>query len=327
MKKLLLASMASVLTFAACSSEKSNEPDFGGTGELQGFLPTEMTAYEIDNDMNVIKTVEPVCKEEKRELAWSRTSSDTTVIDFKYDSKNGIVTLGDKRDAVQYDYLGSSFPKGSWRLSNSDNDDGKFLTQGMVFDSDKIESGIAYSGNCFLKDVYAGQLAGGIIGDEDSEEYQQATSFMKYITIECDKVSIGDSVEIKVGKWSRNGVETKYTYGKTSCTNKVTTRFAYNESDCKAAYNEFKENAKASDEFDFDDYATANSNQECYDSFTEYAVKYLFKLAMEDALGGLGGGEGGFNLDDFLNGFGGSDAKAASAKKIAKGVASLKLGK
>lgn len=316
MKKLWFVPVVSMLAFAACSSESSNEPDFGGTGELQGFIPMSLNAYEMDNDMNVIKVFEPVCKEEKRELVWARTGADTIEYDYKYDSDKGLVYLGEGKDNIQFDYLGSSFPKGSWRMSSSGDEDGTFITEGMVFESDKVEMGIAYSGNCFLKDIYAGQMGGGIFdGDEEDEDSEDTdmSAFMKYVTIDCDKMTVGDSVVIKTGSWSRDGVETKYTYGTKSCSNKISYRFAYNEKDCKAAYDDFKENAKSGSVFDFEDYSTVNSNQECYEEAYTYMMTYLMQLVMEDAFGGLG---------DLLGG-----GAKASAAKLAKNIASLKVAK
>lgn len=331
MKKLWFVPVVSMLAFAACSSESSNEPDFGGDGEIKGFIPMSINAYEIDDDMNVIKTAEPVCKEEKRELVWAKAGTDTAEYDYKYDSDKGLVYLGEGKDNIQFDYLGSKFPEGAWRMSTSDTADGKFITEGMVFGSDKVEAGIAYSGNCFLEDIYAGEITGEISEDADDSTAAMMEGVMKYIKIDCDKVTMGDSIEVKIGSWSRDGIETKYTFGKESCTNVVSTRFAYYEKDCKAAYDEFKETAESGSEFDFEDYSTANSNQECYEAFTKYAMTYIMQKVLEDALGGLLGGDdddSDFNLDDLLNAFGGEkEAKVLSAKKVAKKVASLKAVK
>ncbi|MCF0222476.1 MAG: hypothetical protein HUK19_09300 [Fibrobacter sp.] len=315
MKRIWLVPLASFLAFAACSESSSSGDDFGGTGDIQGFIPSEINAYTMDNDMNIITLVEPVCEEQKRELVWSRNGGETIEYSYKYDSGKGLVYLGEGTETVQFDYLGSSFPKGAWRMSDANNEDGEFITAGMIFESDKVETGIAYSGKCFLKDIYSGQMMGDM-GDEEDIESAMESALFKDLVIDCNKMSLGDSLAVNINNWSRKGIEIKYTYGKKSCTNTATTRFAYNESDCKAAYNEFKATAKDGDVFEFDEFQSANSNQQCYDEFSAYLSEYIMKNLLQDLLGGLGGDE-----DVDLGGLFGR----AVAKKVAKKMATVKF--
>lgn len=301
MKKILFASLASALAFTACSSSSSADSE-GSSADTKGFMARFKASYEINTSANTITYSEPVCEEEDGKLVWKREGEKETY-SYEYDSKTGRITVDYDGDEETYNYSGSNFPKGVWRDAYEDEKDGA-VAPVEVYGDKTVEAGIIYSGNCFLKDIFV-EAAGG--------EISEGLDMLTDVEITCDKITVMKDYTVEVVSWSKDEIKAKYTYGKESCTNSSKPRFAYNESDCKAAYEDFK-NAKNAGGFDFEDYPYTQSNPKCTEDFTN--------ALMVAIMGSMFGGEGGFDFGDFD--FGGYDP-SAFGKKLARSLTNLKV--
>lgn len=302
MKKILIASAAAALAFTACSSSSSADSDGAAASDTKGFIARYKAGYEINKSEQTITYSEPVCKEEGGKLVWDRNGEKET-FSYEYDSKTGRVTVDFDGDEEVYSYSGSSFPKGVWRDAYEDEEDGAVASV-EVFGDKTVEAGIVYSGNCFLKDIFM-DAAGG--------EFGEGLDMMEGTEITCDKITIMKDYTVEITSWSKDEIKAKYTYGTESCTNSSKPRFAYNESDCKAAYADYK-GAKDAEEFDFEDYPYTQTNPQCTEDFTN-ALMMAF-------MGNIFGGEGGFDFGDYD--FGDFDP-STFGKKLARSLTNLKV--
>lgn len=301
MKKILFVSAAAALALSACSSSSSADGESSST-DTKGFIARYKADYEINKSEQTITYSEPVCKEEGGKLVWDRNGEKETY-SYEYDSKTGRITVDFDGDKEVYDYSGSSFPKGVWRYAYEGEEDGA-VAPVEVFGDKTAEAGIIYSGNCFLKDIFMEAIGG---------EFGEGLDMLKDVEITCDKITVMKDYAVEIISWSKDEVKAKYTYGKESCTNSSKPRFAYDESDCKAAYADFKK-AEDAEEFDFEDYPYTQTNPQCVEDFTN-AVMVAF-------LGNMLGGEGGFDFGDFD--FGDFDP-SVFGKKLARSLTNLKV--
>lgn len=301
MKKILIASAAAALAFTACSSSSSADGE-GSSADTKGFIARFKAEYEIDKSAKTITYSEPACVEEDGKLVWSRNGEKETY-SYEYDDKTGRITVDYDGEDEMYSYSGSNFPKGVWRDAYEDEENNTVASV-EVYGDKVVEAGIIYSGNCFLKDIFMEAIGG---------EFGEGLDMMEGTEITCDKITVMKDYTVEIISWSKDEVKAKYTYGKESCTNSSKPRFAYNESDCKAAYADYK-NSKEDEKFEFEDYPYTQSNPKCTEDFTN-ALLMAF-------MGGLLGGEGGFDFGDFD--FGDFDP-STFGKKLARSLTNLKV--
>lgn len=280
MKKLWLASAASLLAFAACSSNSSSSDDDGRSDDsVSGYTATYKFNYEITDDS--ITTYEPVCEEQNGALVWAAKSEDSYTSAYSYDEATGNIDVG----GMTYKYGGSSFPNGLWTAVNSE--DSSAYSNALLLGSGEGSNGVLYTGDCYFKDVLVPEY--GL--DEGFSTYASLLN----AEIGCDYISITDA-SIKMTDQSSDGVTLQFKYGDKSCTNTVSYRYATEKSDCEAAYDEYKNDADASDEFYFDDYSTAQSDTSCMSDFTAYIMTNIAKLLVSGS-----GDSTDIDFEDLIN--------------------------
>lgn len=316
MKKLILASAAAFALSACTITVTDGEDDNGVSNGSQsvraprGFYSVQKSYYEVDEASRVITVIEPVCEEDRGELVWDRRNG------YKYDWKynvgsNGTVTIiDDEGERQSYDYDGRAFPVGVW--SGVENE---AMRTTVVADDGLMDLGFTYDGECFLRDVFMKEMGGDfgdLAGDEDSEEIMELLK----LDVGCTRISMFDGdIMIEMNSWKNGTMSGHFTYGSNSCDNTITQRYAFNESDCRAAYDDFMDEGK-SDEFYFDEYAEEKSNPKCQEDMMTYLMVKMLPLL-------LGGGDGDF---DFMMKKA-DDPKVKAAKKFARKLSTLSLKK
>lgn len=145
-----------------------------------------------------------------------------------------ISVVDDEDEHINMKYFGSSFPVGSWIAV----DEIEGVKPSFILESNKNAALVVYYG-CLME-----RALGENVINEDAE----------YISvIDCETVDVA-GMRLKVKSATRSSMSLEYSVGSVSCPIEMNMRYAINEADCKAAYEEYQNDDEAEDEFYFDEY-------------------------------------------------------------------------
>ncbi|GEM_PF-3298071 len=268
-KTFWLLPVATMLAFVACSSDSSStsasnedvpmssaiseddgnlssssvmsdqEEKSSSSMESSGSLPeanymiVDKGTYKIEE--NTLNFQLPQCEVVNGRLVWSKDGGEIYPYLYDYDKSSGLISVVDDEDErMNMEYVGSSFPVGSWIATEEENG----IKIGFALESDKNANLVAYYG-CFMESA---------LGNKVFDEEYQAVEI-----IDCETVDVA-GMQLKVKSATTSSMSLEYSVGSVSCPIEMNMRYAINETDCKAAYEEYKVDDEAEDEFYFDEY-------------------------------------------------------------------------
>lgn len=252
------------LALVGCGSDSSSD-SISMSDSFEIVLDKANYTYSTKDSMLVVKA--PVCKQSSlKDLVWKKESEDGD--SSKVYQKSGKTYFCDKKgkDCETYSYDGKKFPKGSF----VDPDDSKnSIRFAQTLDKSMIKFVLQYDGNCFAKSYYA-QLMDGNEAMEGADE-ALANFYSKFLADpddldeekmvddfrapDCDELSMFEgNVSIKLSNFTTSGGKIVLKYKKNSCDITFNLRYAYNEKDCQAAFDEFSVDKDADEKFYFEDY-------------------------------------------------------------------------
>ena len=230
--------------------------------------------YDYDSDDSTLTVTYPVCKVgELGNLVWKEEDPDSV---FKYksylDKTTALRFEKGITEPARFEFDGGKFPVGFWSAGPGKKGD-KFQ-MGIRYDKgDDVVSVVRYSGECYAQDFKANLFEENpsiaqsekalidfylkfqptdkqVIGDKDDEE-----NVLKNIRADdCDRLTMYDDlVAIEVDELNESSGELTVSYEDDECSLNFAIRYAIDEDDCNAAYDEFKAD-KDAEKFNFADY-------------------------------------------------------------------------
>ena len=226
--------------------------------------------YSYDKKDSTFKQIKPVCKEGTLGNLVGPDDADLwDTLTYKAYENKGVVSLKDSSDStVKYDYDDDSFPVGFW--ADSDNESQKILGGYRLTSKDIISRTIRYDGSCLMKDYYSllnkdvrvlkdmdetlTALYASFQGIEGKVDEKKMLNDIR--AVDCDELSMYDGlVKINVEDFKESSGNIAISFAKRTCNVSFNIRYAFEQDDCKAAFEDFKNNRDAEEKFNFDDYA------------------------------------------------------------------------
>lgn len=291
MKKIL--SMGALLLGAgmmlvACGSD-SEPATFSVEDSFEILLSKSNYSYKSKDSSLVVKA--PVCKEVKQGnlayLEWEKeTSKPESFKAYRKDSK-AFLRAGKESDSDVYSYDGNSFPKGAWVdvdvVKNS-------IRYAKRFTSDMVKEVFQYDGSCLMKSFYSQLFKNNdalfhaeevlssfyMMFDPDGDAEFDEEDLLDTLRVPtCDEITLFDGdVSVKVDELKESSGSLSVRYKQKSCYVSFEIRYANNESDCRAAYDEYKLNNFADKPFDFYDFAeTVDYSYNCVSELVQEIQK------------------------------------------------------
>lgn len=253
--------------FVGCSDDKGSSPVFSVEKPFDIVLSKSNYVYKSKDSLLIVKT--PVCREVVdgglKHLEWKKETSDPdSLIAYNKKSKAYIV-VDDDDDELVYSYDGSSFPKGTW-IDDSQNS----IHYAKNFTSDVIKETFQYDGSCFMKSFYSQLFKDNValvgaesalsdfylmFSDEEDAELDEDELIDNIRVPACDELSLYDGeVSVKVDQLKESNGKLTLRYKEESCEISFRLRYANNQSECRAAYDEYKLDRNGAEKFDFENY-------------------------------------------------------------------------
>ena len=265
MKKLALA-LASTLALVACGDDSSSGI-FSMENSFEMVL--DKAKYSYSKKDSTFKRIEPICKEGT--LGNLVGPADTDVWDtltYKVHENKGVITLKNgPKDPAKYNFSSSSFPVGFW--ADPENTSKKIQGGFTLTKKDMMNRVIRYDGSCFMKDYYS--LFGkevealydmdktltafyGRFQNDDVVDQKQMIADIR--AVDCDELSLYDGlVKLSLEDFKESSGTIVIKYAKRTCDVSFHIRYAFEQEDCVAAYEDFKNDRNAASKFEFGDYA------------------------------------------------------------------------
>lgn len=277
--KIIGAVGASAL-LAGCGSD-------GGSGKFDlddSFeIVLDKAEYDYRSKDSLLVVRKPVCQETKMGyLEWKEESQDADSIEaYEKNGKAYIRPKGNK-EWSEFKFEGKNFPKG---LIYDVADAKESIRYATRIDK-KIKSVLQYDGNCFMKSYYGNAFGKGsavkgvdkalkaFYGKFRSDEFDEDEIIDDARVPDCDEMTLfGGDVVIALDylKESSGKIVLEYENAE-SCPITFNIRYAIDEEDCAAAYDDY-EKSRSKDDFDFDDYAVSTE----YSSYCIESLVLRFK--------------------------------------------------
>lgn len=261
------ALIAGGMALTACGDDSSSgNIDFDDSFELV----LNKVAYQYDEDDSTFKWIEPVCKVKRPgNLMGPEDVDEWDTTTYKAFERKGVVTLKDKKESVLYDFEDGDFPEGLWVLNPEKRS--KLLYGGYrLEEKDLLKQVIHYDGTCLMED-FLSQLGKKNESIEDMEktfihfyklflpsekDYSEKDMLSDLRAVDCDKLSLFSGlISLKVSDFTESSGKIAVTFEERTCDINFQIRYAYEQEDCEAAYNDFKIDRDAEKEFNFDNYS------------------------------------------------------------------------
>ncbi|PWJ69043.1 MULTISPECIES: hypothetical protein [unclassified Fibrobacter] len=262
------------LALAACGAfvgcgDNGGSPSYNMEDSFDIVLSKSSYVYKSKDSLLIVKP--SVCKEVKegglRYLQWKKESSNPDTL-FAYREKSrAYIRDEDDEDEKVYTYSGSSFPNGNWtRVDDARNS----IHNALVFSSGVMKETFQYDGACFMKSFYTQMFDKNkslesaekaiskfyeMFRDDDDDEIEENDIVEDMRVPDCDELSMKNGeVTIRVNTLKASSGKITLNYRGETCLIKFNLRYANKESDCKAAYDEYKLNRNTDKDFNFEDY-------------------------------------------------------------------------
>ena len=292
-KKISLVSMAmGGIFFAACGGDSgSSSIDLDNSFDMV----LSKAHYDYNSKDSSLVITYPVCKVgELGNLVWKEEDPDSV---FKYksylDKTTALRFKKDITEPTRFEFDGGKFPVGFW--SEDPSKKGDKFQMGLRFEKGgNLASVIHYSGECYAQDFKANLFDENpaIVQTEKAlvdfylkfqptdkqviEDKADEENVLKNIrAADCDRLTLYDDlVSIEVDELKGSSGELTVSYEDNECSLNFAIRYAINEDDCDAAYNEFKADKNAK-EFTFADYSMKVD-------YNEFCIERLVLQMKED---------------------------------------------
>lgn len=292
-KKISLVSMAmGGMFFAACGGDSgSSSIDLDNSFDMV----LSKAHYKYDSDDSSLTVTYPVCKVgELGNLVWKEEDPDSV---FKYksylDKTTALRFKKDITEPVRFEFDGGKFPVGFW--SEDPSKKGDKFQMGLRFEKGgNLASVIHYSGECYAQDFKANMFDENLAiaqtekalvdfylkfqptDKQEIEDKADEENVLKNIrAADCDRLTLYDDlVSIEVDELKESSGELTVSYEDDECSLNFAIRYAINEDDCNAAYDEFKADKDAK-KFSFADYSMKVD-------YNEFCIERLVLQMKED---------------------------------------------
>lgn len=248
-----ISSSSLVLVSASSENESSILHMLKAANSLKNFDSDEIKEMSFDAKKSEMYVKNFVCEERDGNLEWSPDGGDLVIYEYSYDESLNKFSFKDSKDGVVLNFtFEGTFPNGTYI--------GDSLVEGG-YPTMFVENGIALKGG-----IYESDCPARIFEEDDGNGLNELID-----EIGCDYIVL---LGIKMGitSWDAEHYVTYYSYGDVKCEEVVRYRFAYLESDCRAAYAEYKNDASAEESFSFEEYDVEESNPECFESVMRAVV-------------------------------------------------------
>ena len=250
--------------------------------------------YDYNSDDSTLTVTYPVCKVGSlggAKVVWKEEDPDSV---FQYkaylDKTKALRFEKGLTEPTRFEFDGGKFPVGFWSAESNEKTD-KFQ-MGLRFDKgDELTSVIHYSGECYAQDFKANMFDGKTAIAETEEalinfylKFQPASKkdvenekevLANIRAVDCDRLTMyDDMVAIEVDELKESSGELTVAYEDNECSLNFAIRYAIDEDDCNAAYQDFKAD-KSAEEFNFADYSMKVD-------YNEFCVERLVLQMKED---------------------------------------------
>ncbi len=283
---LLPITLASSMVLVACGDDSSSSGVFSMEKSFE--IVTSKAKYTYNKKDSTLKQILPVCKEGTLgNLVGPKDADEWDTVTYRAYESKGVVSLKKGKDEeIKYSLENGSFPRGFW--ADPDYDTQK-IQKGLRFEKkDLFKSVIRYDGSCLMKDYYSVFLKGNpalenmdekltafyqsFLGDKTVEDAQMLSDMR---AADCDELTLFDGfVRLSLVDFKESSGKIRIKYSKRTCDVSFQYRYAYEQKDCEAAYEEYK-NEKPEEAFDFADYAFDVTED-------EYCIRRLIIDLQED---------------------------------------------
>lgn len=258
--------LAACGAFLGCSDDNGSSPTFNMEKNFDIVLSKSSYVYKSKDSLLIVK--KPVCKEVVdgglKSLEWKKESSEADSV-VAYNKKSRAYMILDDEEDLVYSYEGNTFPKGSW-IDDSQNS----IHYAKIFTADMVKETFQYDGSCFMKSFYSQlfkdneALVGAesalgefylMFGDEEDSELDEKELVDNIRVPACDELTLYDGeVSVRVDQLKESSGKLSLRYKDESCMISFNLRYANNQGDCRAAYDEYKLDRNGAKAFDFDNY-------------------------------------------------------------------------
>ena len=229
----------------------------------------EKAKYSYDKKDSTFYRIEPVCKEGTlHNLVGPDDANKWDTLTYKVHEHKGVVTVKNgPGDPVKYNVEDGDFPTGFW--ADSDNNS-KTIQGGFRLTKKKMMNRvIRYDGSCFMKDYYS-QLRKNLpvlqnMNDKlrsfyksflpEDAKFDDDQMLMDISALNCEELSLFEAlVVLKLEEFRESSGNIKVSFKKRTCDIGFKIRYAYEQEDCAAAFEDYKNDDKAATKFDFKNY-------------------------------------------------------------------------
>lgn len=258
--------LVSSAALVACGDDSSSSGVFSMESSFEMVL--SKAKYSYNKKDSTLKQVYPVCKEGTLgNLVGPMDADEWDTVTYKAYENKGVITLRKGAEEIKYSLDDGAFPRGFWADPDYDS---KPIQNGLRFEKkDLFKKVIRYDGNCLMKDYYS-LFRNGVPALEnmdatlaafyerfqaDGAKVEEKQMLSDIRALNCSELSMYDGlVKLKAENFKSSSGTIKVTYAKRTCNVSFQLRYAYEQKDCEAAYEEYKNDTKAAPKFNFDDY-------------------------------------------------------------------------
>lgn len=270
LSKIVLASVATffvVANFIACSSDSSSST-FSMEKSFEILLKKEK--YTYDKKDSTLKIISPVCKTGTLGNLVGPNDKNAEWDTLKYESyvNKNIAKLIKGDSVAKFSFEGKNFPVGLWE--NQEYDSKKIQSAFRLDKKNMFNTVISYDGSCFMKDYFslfrkgnpALQFAdsaltnfyASFLGKKDT--LNEKTMLSDIRVPNCDEMTLYDGlVKLELSDINESSGKITASFEKDECPITFKIRYAFDQADCNAAFEDFNDDKESSEEFDFNDYS------------------------------------------------------------------------
>lgn len=278
---LLGLGVCSVITACGDDSSSAEEEIVSDILKLDGAFDIllDKADYKYDSKDSSFKLIKPVCKVSKvGNLVGPKDAAEWDTLSYTAYVNKESITLKSKDSTQKFSIKESTFPVGFWAYPTEAK---KKIQKGFAVGEGQMNTIFRYTGSCFMEDFLGQYFSKGnpalqeandvltsfyrkFLSSENADEKKDDFIIHSFTT--CDEMKLFDDalVTIKLSQFRASSGKLIVSYDSLSCPVDFTLRYAYDQADCQAAYEDFKDDRKADKEFDFNKYRRdVNYNEYC----------------------------------------------------------------
>lgn len=262
------------LLFMACGDSGSSKFDLEDSFEV--VLEKQNYEYKSKDSLLILKR--PECAEGVLGyLVWNKESRDNDSIKAYLKGGKAYFRYLDEKEWEVLNFEGKSFPKGLYYSADDSRKSIRFATR---IDK-KVNEVLQYDGTCFMKSYYNSAFEGNkALSDADNAfiafyskfldgEFDKKEAIEDIRANDCDEMTFfGGDVSIELDYLKESSGKIVLKYDKSKCPIEFNIRYAQNEDDCSAAYEDYEREKSKDEIFDFYDYSVATD-------YSSYCIERL----------------------------------------------------